>query len=350
MNHTVAINNRMIGEGYPTYIIAEMSANHLQDIHRAKSIMEAAKDSGADAIKLQSYRPDTLTIDCKGEEFMATKGSIWEGQNLYELYEKAYMPWDWHDELFMHAKKLGITCFSSPFDFSSIDLLEQLNAPAYKIASYEIRDIPLIEKAAKTRKPIILSTGIADLSDIQLAIQTCKEMGNENVMLLKCVSEYPTPYGDLNLKTITNMKDTFDCIVGLSDHSMGSAVDVAAVTLGSCIIEKHLTLRRADKGPDSAFSMEPGELKNMIQDIRNIEAALGKCTYDLTDNQKRAKKNSRSLYVVNDIKMGEQFTHENIRSIRPGRGLAPKYLYDIVGKCARSNLKKGTALEWKYVR
>lgn len=349
MANNIWIDGKKIGEGNPTYIIAEMSANHLQDFERAKKIIFEAKKAGADAIKLQSYRPDTITIDCRGEEFMATTGSLWEGKNLYELYEEAYMPWEWHEDLFNYAREIGITIFSSPFDFTSIDLLERLNAPAYKIASYELLDIPLIRKAAKTGKPIILSTGIATLADIERAVKACHEEDNFNVAILKCVSQYPTDYEDLNLKTIPNITETFDCVAGLSDHSMGAAVDIAAVTLGAKIIEKHITLSRADGGADSAFSMEPEEFASMIADIRNIEKAFGKCTYELTEFQKKGRKNARSLYIVDDVNKGEVFTENNIKSIRPGKGIPTWYLDDIIGKSASSNIKRGSAMRWEYI-
>lgn len=349
MVNNIIINGKTIGDGHPTYIVAEMSANHLQNLDRAKQIIFAAKKSGADAIKLQSYRPDTITIDCNGEEFMATKGSLWEGKNLYQLYEQAYMPWEWHEELFEYARNIGITIFSSPFDNSSIELLERLGAPAYKIASYEIYDIPLIRKVARTGKPIIFSTGIAMLRDIERAIETCKNEGNNNYAILKCVSQYPTPYEDLNLKTISNIKETFECIGGLSDHSMGSAVDVAAVALGANIIEKHLTIRRTDGGADGAFSMEPEEFACMVSDIRNVEKALGKCTYELTEFQKKGLKNARSLYVVNDIKKGEIFSEKNIRSIRPGKGIRPWHLDDVLGKKASQDISRGSAMKWEYI-
>ena len=349
MKRTISIGKSIIGEGYPTYIIAEMSANHLQNYERAKQIILAAKESGADAIKLQSYRPDTITIDCFGEECMATKGSLWEGRNLYQLYEEAYMPWEWHEGLFAYAREIGITIFSSPFDFSAVDLLEELNAPAYKIASYEILDIPLIKKCARTGKPIILSTGIATLADIERAVVACKCEGNDQIAILKCVSQYPTPYPDLNLRTIPNMAETFNCITGLSDHSMGSAVDVAAVTLGAHIIEKHMTLHRADGGADGSFSMEPEEFAQMVKDLHNVERALGKVTYDLTEAQKRGKKNARSLYVVEDIKAGDIFSHHNVRSIRPGRGMPTWHLDEIIGKRAAVNVKRGTPMKWEFV-
>ncbi len=349
MNRCISINGRCVGEGQPVYIIAEMSANHLQDFERAKKIISSAKQAGADAVKLQTYRPDTITIDCHGEEFMATKGSPWEGQNLYQLYEKAYMPWEWHDKLFDFAKEIGITIFSSPFDFSAVDLLETLYTPAFKIASYEILDIPLIRKAARTGKPIILSTGIASLADIERAIKACKEEHNHQIAVLKCVSQYPTPYAELNLKTISNMAETFDCVVGLSDHSMGSAVDVAAVALGARIIEKHMTLCRSDGGADSSFSMEPEEFAQMVKDVRNIEQAIGKCNYELTESQRRGRRNARSLYAVEDIKTGEIFTVHNIRSIRPGRGIATWYLDDILGKKAAVDIQRGTAMKWEFI-
>lgn len=350
MNKTIRIGDTIIGEDQPVYIIAEMSANHLQDYERAKKIILAAKEAGANAIKLQSYRPDTITIDCHGEEFMATKGSIWEGQNLYQLYEAAYMPWDWHKGLFEYANEIGITIFSSPFDASAIELLEELKAPAYKIASYEILDIPLIKMAARTGKPIILSTGIATLTDIERAIEACRAEGNEQIVILKCVSQYPTPYSELNLRTIPHMAETFNCITGLSDHSMGSSVDVSAVTIGAKIIEKHLTLRRADGGADGVFSMEPDEFAKMVADIRNIELALGQVSYELTDAQKIGKKNARSLYAVEDIRAGEIITENNVKSIRPGRGLHTWHYDEILGMSAAVDIKRGTAMKWDYIK
>lgn len=349
MRKELMIDGKKLSDKSDTYIIAEMSANHLHNLDRAKRIIDVAKECGADAIKLQTYRPDTITIDCRGPEFMATPGSPWENMNLFELYKEAYTPWEWHGELMDYAKKVGITCFSSPFDLTAIDFLEELNVPAYKIASFELNDIPLIKKAAMTGKPIIMSTGIADMSDIELALRTCKEAGNDKVILLKCVSEYPTPYEEINLRTLTNMSETFDCVVGVSDHSFGSAVAVAGVALGARVIEKHLTLSRKDGGPDGTFSMEPQEFKNMVTDIRNVENALGKVTYELTEKQKKSKGRSRSLYVVSDIKKGEIFTPDNMRSIRPGYGLHTKYYKDIIGKRASCDIKKGTAMKWNYV-
>ncbi len=349
MQKEISINGRMIGINHPSYIIAEMSANHLQNLDRAKEIIRTAARCGADAVKLQTFRPDTITLDCHNEEFMATKGSIWEGHNLFNLYQTAFLPWEWHEELFACAKEVGITIFSSPFDFSAVDLLEKLDAPAMKIASYEIMDIPLIKKAASLMKPVIISTGIAEIEDIERALSACQAVGNDQVVLLKCVSQYPTPYEDLNLKTISDMADRFDCIAGLSDHSMGSSMDVAAVALGACMIEKHMTLSRADGGPDAQFSMEPAEFEEMVTAVRNTEKALGCVTYSLTDFQKRGKHNSRSLYVVKDIKKGEVFTPDNIRSVRPGYGIRPRYYEDILGKHASRDLSFGTSLQWEYI-
>lgn len=349
MEKEVRIDEKNIGIEHNTYFIAEMSANHLQNFERAKKIIDAAKEAGADAIKLQTYRPDTMTINCKNEEFMATPGSPWEGMNLYELYKTAYTPWEWHKELFDYAKEIGITCFSSPFDLEAVDLLEKLNTPAYKIASLEINDIPLIDRVARTGKTIILSTGVADLEDIQLAMDTCYKAGNTKIILLKCVSEYPAPYEDINLKTMINMRKMFDCVVGVSDHSMGESVAIASVSLGASVIEKHLTLKRDDGGPDAAFSMEPHEYRHMVESVRNVEKALGCVTYELSEKQKNSKKRSRSLYVVEDIKKGQFFTADNIRSIRPGYGLHTKYIHDVIGKVAQCDLKKGTALSWEHI-
>lgn len=332
-----------------TYIIAEMSANHMQDLKRAKQIIVEAKQAGADAIKIQTYRPDTITIDCYGEEFLCTPGSPWEGMNLYKLYQTAYTPWEWHDELFEYARENNISMFSTPFDLTAVDFLHKYNMPAFKIASYEINDIPLIKKIAKENKPIIISTGLATLSDIELAVNTCKNEGNDKIVLLKCVSEYPAPYEDINLNTMINMKDTFGCTVGLSDHSLGSCVSIAAVALGARVIEKHFTLSRKDGGADADFSMEPNEFSKMTEDIRNVEKAIGHITYNLSDRQKKSRERSRSLYVVKDTKKGEIFTEENIKSIRPGYGIHTKHYEQILGKRATENIKKGTALDWKYI-
>ncbi|BDR75918.1 pseudaminic acid synthase [Clostridium tetani] len=349
MNKEIYINNRKISEEEPTFIIAEISANHLMNYDRAVKIMIAAKEAGADAVKLQTYTPDTITIDCNNEEFLATPGSPWEGMNLYQLYKTAYTPWEWQPKLMEIAKELDIICFSSPFDFTAVDFMEKIDMPAYKVASFEINDIPLIKKIAGKGKPIIISTGIAYMNEIEEAIKVCKEKGNDNIILLKCTSAYPAPYEDINLKTITNMKETFGCITGLSDHTLGDAVAIASVAVGAKVIEKHLTLKRDDGGPDATFSMEPEEFANMVKNIRTVEKAMGKVVYELTEKQKNSRGRSRSLYVVDNIKKGEAFTSENIRSIRPGYGLHTRYYEGILGKKARYNLKKGTALKWEYI-
>lgn len=345
------IAHRKVGGTSPTFVIAEMSCNHLGDLQRAKKIIQAAYDAGADAIKLQTYRPDTMTIDCDSSEFMATPGSPWEGTRLFDLYKTAYTPWEWHAELFETAKQIGIICFSSPFDPSAVDFLESLNSPppAYKIASYEIRDIPLIKRVAATRKPVIISTGIANISDIDLAVETCRKQRVDGIALLKCVTAYPTDYAELNLATIPNMAETFDCVTGLSDHSLGSCAAIAATALGSKIIEKHLTLSRSDGGPDAAFSMEPDEFAAMVKDIRNTELAIGRPTYELSARQQKSRERSRSLYASKDIRCGETFSSDNVRSVRPGFGLHPKYLDTILGKRAKCDIAKGTALAWHLI-
>lgn len=347
MKKSIQIGKNYIGQGHPTYIVAEMSANHNMDFERAKAIIKAAAQAGADAIKIQTYTPDTITIESDKPAFR-TKG-IWEGRTLYELYGKAYTPWEWQEELQTYAHACGIDFFSSPFDLTAVDFLENLHVPAYKVASFEINDIPFIRKIAKTGKPIIMSTGIAYLEDINLAVRTCLEEGNDQVILLKCISSYPAPYENMNLNVIPNMKDTFDCICGLSDHSMGTEIAVAAVALGAKVIEKHFTLCRADGGEDSQFSMEPQEFKSMVQQIRNVEKALGTVTYELNDAQIDSRIYSRSLFVVKDIKQGEVFTPENVRSIRPGIGMHTKHWDEILGKHARCDIEKGTPMDWKYV-
>lgn len=339
----------MISENSPTFVIAEMSANHLMDFDRAVAIMKAAKESGADAIKIQTYTPDTITLDCEDPCFQITQGTIWDGTTLHKLYQTAYTPWEWQPKLKKIAEEMGLVFFSSPFDLSSVDFLEDMGVPAYKVASFEINDIPMIRKIAKLGKPMIIATGIAYLSDIELAVKTCKEAGNEDVILLKCCSAYPAPYEDINLKTIPSMKDSFDCIVGLSDHTMGTAVAGAAVALGAKVVEKHLTLRRADGGADAAFSMEPHEFKEMVDHIRMIEKAVGKVTYELTEKQKNSRDHARSLFVAKDMKKGDVFTEENLRSVRPSCGLHTKYYEDILGKKITKDAKLGTPMSWDLV-
>ena len=347
MNKEIKIDNTIIGENQPSYIIAEMSANHLMSFERAKKIIYLLKDSGINAVKLQTYTADTITIDCDREEFKA-KG-LWEGETLYSLYKKAYTPWEWQEELVEYSNSLGLTCFSSPFDISAVDFMDRINMPAYKVASYEINDIPMIRKIAKKKKPIIISTGIAHLEDIERALNVCEEEGNNDVILLKCTSAYPSPYEDMNLRTIPLMKDIFDCIVGLSDHTLGDEVVMGAIALGANVIEKHVTILREDGGPDAAFSMEIDEFIEMTRRIRNLEKALGKATFKLTQKQEKARAGSRSLYVVKDIKQGGIFTEENIKSIRPGNGMHTKYYEQILGKKAKYDVSRGTPLSWDII-
>lgn len=349
MTSTINIDGRIIGENNPTFIIAEMSANHQQNFEKAMEIIRAAKRVGADAIKLQTYTPDTITLDCDNEYFQIKQGTIWDGTTLHKLYQKAYTPWDWQPKLKKIAEELGLICFSSPFDNSSVDFLEDMNVQAYKIASFEITDIPFIEYIAAKGKPIIMSTGIATLADIEEAINACKRMGNNQIALLKCTSSYPAPVEEANLKTIANIEETFNIVAGLSDHTLGTAVSVAAVALGAKIIEKHFTLSREEDGPDSAFSMEPCEFKKMVEDIRIVEKAIGKVSYNLTEKQNRSREHSRSLFVVKDIKAGELFTEENIKSIRPGFGMKTKYIKYVLGKRATVDLKQGTPMEWRFL-
>lgn len=349
MNKRIEIGNHVIGEKERTYIIAEMSANHNMDFVRAVDIIKAAKESGADAVKIQTYKPDTITLDCDNPCFQINQGTLWDGRTLYKLYEEAYTPWEWQPELKKIANDLGMDFFSSPFDFSSVDFLEDMDVPAYKIASFEITDIPLIKKVAKLGKPVIISTGIATLADIELALNTCKEVENNDVILLKCCSAYPTPYSDMNLKTMVSMAETFDCITGLSDHSMGGTVAGASVALGARIVEKHLTLSREDGGVDSSFSMEPQEFKKMVDDIRVIEEALGTVTYELSKKQLAEREHARSLFIAKDMKAGDVFTKDNLKSVRPGCGLHTKHFEDLLGKRVSRDVKLGTPMAWNLL-
>ena len=333
-----------INENSKVFIIAELSANHNGSIEVAIETIKAAKRAGADAIKFQTYTADTMTINCNNDDFII-KGTIWEGNNLYELYKKAYTPWEWHEILFNTAKEEGLICFSTPFDSSSVEFLEKLNVPAYKIASFEITDIPLIELVASKGKPIILSTGIASLEDIKLALDACKKMGNNNIALLKCTSSYPAPIEEANIRMINEFTDKFNVVSGLSDHTMGEIVPIVATCFGAKIIEKHFIIDRSIGGPDSSFSMNESEFSNMVKQVRIAESAIGKIDYTLTDKQKKGRDFSRSLYIVEDVVIGEVLTKKNIKSIRPGFGLHPKYLNEILGKKFKYNLKKGTALK-----
>jgi N-acetylneuraminate synthase len=346
----IKINNRKIGPGEPAYIVAEMSGNHNQKFEIAVQILKSAKKAGANAIKLQTYTPDTLTIDCDNEYFRIGKGTIWEGRKLYDLYGDAYTPWEWQPKLKKIADEIGIDFFSTPFDFKSIEFLEELKVPAYKIASFEIIDLDLIRRVAKTGKPIIISTGMANISEIYEAVSTAREAGANEIALLRCNSAYPSPPEEMNLRTIPHMAEAFGVVVGLSDHTLGIAVPVAAVSIGASIIEKHITLSREIPGPDSAFSLEPHEFQTMVEAIRNVEKAMGSVSYGVGEKEAKSLIFRRSLFVVKDMKAGDVFTEENVRAIRPGYGLPPKYLKDILGMKAARDIKRGTPFHWKLIR
>ena len=340
---TIKIKDRLIGEGQPAYIIAEMSANHAGSIERAKEIIRAAKESGADCIKIQTYTPDTLTIDCSNEYFQVQNGT-WEGENLYSLYGKAYTPWEWQKELKEEADRVGIDFLSTPFDKTAVDFLEELGVEFYKIASFEMIDLPLIRYVASKGKPVIMSTGMSSLEEIREAVEAVKQTGNENLILLKCSSAYPAEPADMHLKTISDMKERFQLPIGLSDHSMGSMSAVTAIALGACVIEKHFCLGREIENPDASFSMTPQEFKEMTDEVRKVEAALGKPVYGVSKQEESSMVFRRSVFVVKDIAQGETFTEENVRIIRPGYGMKPKYISDILGLKAAKELKRGTPL------
>lgn len=341
----VMLGNKIIGENAPAFIIAEMSANHNMEYSRAEAILHAAKEAGVDAVKLQTYTADTITLNSDKKYFQTRDNSLWSGTTEYKLYEKAYTPWEWQPKLKELADKIGIILFSSPFDLSSVDFLEEMDVPAYKIASPEIVDIPLIKKCAQTGKTIIISTGVASIGDIECAVDVCRQEGNQNVILLKCTAEYPAPYSQMNLKTIKNMEETFGCPAGLSDHSLGDEIAIAAVAMGAKVIEKHITLHRADGGVDSAFSMEAEEMKRMVERIRHVEQAMGIVQYEYIGTNNEKKRRGRSLFVSADIKKGERFTEKNIRSVRPGDGLHTKYYFDVLGKRAARDLSFAEPLQ-----
>lgn len=344
----ITIDGRKIGPNYPPYIIAELSANHNGDINRAFAIMAAAKAAGADAIKLQTYTPDTITMDCDSDEFQI-KGGLWHGQSLYQLYSSAHMPWQWHSALFAKARELDITIFSSPFDFTAVDLLEQLNAPAYKIASFELVDLPLIKRVAQTGKPMIMSTGMANQVEIQEAIDCARNNGCEALVVLHCVSGYPAPAGQYNLRTIADISQRFGVLAGLSDHTIDNATAVVSVAFGACVIEKHVTLDRNGGGADDSFSLEPDELGQLCRDTHTAWQALGKVNYERTAAEQGNVQFRRSLYVVKDIMTGELLTEDNVRSIRPGFGLAPKHYDAVLGKVAKDMIGRGTALNFDLI-
>ncbi len=333
-----------------TLIVAELSANHNGSKSVAIETIRAAKKSGADAIKLQTYTADTITLNCKTDDFKIKQGTLWDGRYLYDLYKDAYTPWEWHEELFQVAKEEGLVCFSSPFDKTAVDFLESLGNPIYKIASFEITDIPLIEYAASKMKPIVISTGIAEIEDIELAIDTCRSVGNNDITILKCTSSYPAPIEEANLCMIKDMAERFNVKTGLSDHTIGSVAPIVAVTQGAVMIEKHFILDRSIGGPDAAFSMNEKEFAQMVRDIRMAESAIGRVTYELTEKQKSGRCFVRSLYVAKDIKAGEVITEENVRSVRPGFGLHPKYLKKIVGKTFKCDMACGDRLVLENVK
>jgi pseudaminic acid synthase len=345
----IEIDGRKIGANYPPYVIAELSANHNGNLEHALSIIDMAKAMGSDAIKLQTYTADTMTIECDNEDFQI-HGGLWDGYNLHDLYKWAQTPYEWHKVMFEHARKIGITCFSTPFDETAVDLLEDLNTSAYKIASFEAIDLPLIRYVAQTKKPLIISTGMANLDEITEAVETAREAGARDLILLHCISGYPAPIEQSNLLTIADLSKRFNVITGLSDHTMGTTASVASVALGANVIEKHVTLDRSDKGPDSEFSLEPGELKKLCLESKDAWRALGKAGYECKPVEDENIKFRRSIYVVKDIKAGEKLTKDNVRRIRPGFGLLPKYFSEVMGETANSNISKGTALKWDHIK
>ncbi len=332
-----------------TFIIAELSANHNGDLEVAKETIKAAKRAGADAIKLQTYRADTLTLNSDREDFVIKGGTLWDGQTLYDLYEKAHTPWEWHKELFEVAKEEGLICFSSPFDKTAVDFLEQFDPAAYKIASFEITDYELIRYTASKQKPIIISTGIATIEEIQDAVEICKSVGNEEIILLKCTSAYPAPLDEANLIMIDNLAKTFGVVTGFSDHTLGITAPIVAVTLGAKVIEKHFILDKSIGGADADFSLDEREFTQMVSAVRDTEKLIGKVDYSMSEKKKKSRQFSRSLYVAKDIKKGEVFTQENVCSVRPGYGLHPKYLSKILGKKANQNIDFGSPLKWSTI-
>lgn len=343
MSPTIEIAGRPIGPGCEPYIICELSGNHNGSLDRALEMMGAAAATGADAIKIQTYTADTLTIDHDGPDFQI-EGGLWHGRTLYDLYQEAHTPFEWHEPLFRRARELGITLFSSPFDESAADLLEELDAPAYKIASFEAVDLPLIAHVARKGKPMIISTGMSNLAEINDAVRTARDNGCDQLILLHCVSSYPAPDEQSNIRTVPHLGEAFGCVSGLSDHTFGSAVAVASIALGGAVVEKHFTLRRADGGPDAAFSLEPEEFSALVTDCKRAWRALGRVSYDLQGCERGSAVFRRSLYVVRDIKQGELLTRENVRSIRPGFGMPPRHLPDMLGKRAVEDLPRGTPL------
>ncbi len=344
------IDNYNLGRNYPPYIVAEMSGNHNQSLERAMEIVESVAKCGAHALKLQTYTADTITLDCKeGEFFINDSNSLWEGKSLYDLYCEAFTPWEWHDEIFKKCKELGLTVFSTPFDETAVDFLESLNVPAYKIASFENNHLPLIRKVAATGKPVFMSTGMASVAELDEAVTEMRKYGNKDLILLKCTSTYPATPSNSNLQTIPHLRELFNCDIGLSDHTMGVGVSVASVAFGAVMIEKHFTLERSDGGVDSAFSLEPHELKMLVEESRKAWESIGKIHYGPTEPEKNSMAFRRSIYVSKDINEGDVLTKENVRVVRPGSGLAPKYYDLVLGKKALKKLKKGTPVHWDLI-
>lgn len=346
----ITINNRKIGVGQSPFVIAEMSGNHNQSLDRALEIVEAAAKTGVHALKIQTYTPDTMTLDLDEREFhIGDPNSLWAGNSLYKLYGEAYTPWEWHKPIFDRARELGIIAFSTPFDDTAVDFLEGLNVPCYKIASFENTDLPLIRRVAATGKPLIISTGMASIAELDDTVRAAREAGCKDLILLKCTSTYPATANNTNILTIPHMRELFDCEVGLSDHTMGVGVSVASVALGATVIEKHFTLNRADGGVDSTFSMEPTEMAQLVVESERACQALGKVSYGATEAEKKSIVFRRSLYVVQDLKAGDVLTRENVRSIRPGLGLPTKYMNMLLGKVVNQKIKRGTALDWSLL-
>ena len=346
MKREFKIGNRIIGSGRPVYVSAELSANHGHDFELAAKTVQAMKEAGADAVKVQTYTADTLTIDSEAECFRIGGGTLWDGRTLHSLYKEAAMPWEWQPRLKEIANGLGMDFFSTPFDESAVEFLEVLGVPAYKVASFELVDLPLLERVARTGKPVILSTGMASLTEIEEAVRVIGGAGSGELALLKCTSAYPASPADMNLKTIGDLAARFQIPIGLSDHTMGQAVPVAAVAMGACIVEKHFTLSRQYKGPDASFSLEPDEFRSMVAAVRTTEQAIGSVSYETSSDERKSRAFRRSLFVVEDVRAGETFTARNVRSIRPAYGLHPRHLVEIVGKRAATNIRRGTPLSW----
>lgn len=346
----IKIANRFIGKEHPPFIIAEMSGNHNQSLERALAIVEAMAEAGVDAVKLQTYTADTMTLDlAHGEFFIDDPKSLWQGKSLYKLYQEAYTPWEWHEAIFKRCRELGLIAFSSPFDETAVDFLESLGVPCYKIASFENTDLPLIRKVARTGKPVIISTGMATLAELDESVRAFREAGGKELILLKCTSTYPASPENSNLVTIPHLRELFGCPVGLSDHTLGIGVAVASVALGASVIEKHVTLSRAEGGVDAAFSLEPQEMKTLVEETKRAWQSLGQISYGPTDAEVPSLKHRRSLYIVKDLQAGEQLTRDNVRAIRPGLGLPPKYLDLVLGKRVKQSVGKGTPLSWELL-